>query len=132
MDDAGLFSHRLTEARYPAELSSVPEARHWLVEQFEGELSPEILAVAALLTSELATNAVLHARSPFALGAGRTDLGVRVEVRDGDTTSPVMAAPPDNPRIGGWGLRIVDELASRWGVVKEPDGKRVWFELDGG
>jgi hypothetical protein len=30
----------------------------------------------------------------------------------------------------GFGLRLVDKLASRWGVERSARGCRVWFEVD--
>jgi serine phosphatase RsbU (regulator of sigma subunit)/anti-sigma regulatory factor (Ser/Thr protein kinase) len=88
--------------------------------------------VVALLVSELATNAVLHASSPFEVtvvthaASGRVRIGVRDE---GDGT-PVRQGPrPMAPH--GRGLRIVEELSARWGVEWDGDGgaKTVWFEV---
>jgi len=84
--------------------------------------------IAELLTSELVTNAVRHAASEIMLRVEVDDLRVRVEVTD---TSAAMPRIRETPDVGGYGLRIVDELATRWGVESIPDdGKTVWFELD--
>ena len=84
--------------------------------------------VAELLTSELVTNAVRHAATKIVLRVALEANTVRVEVSDLDTAMPALREAPD---IGGYGLRIVDRLAARWGVVVIPDGgKTVWFELD--
>jgi anti-sigma regulatory factor (Ser/Thr protein kinase) len=90
----------------------------------------EVLEVVALLVSELVTNAALHA------GADRLALQVDVDgdhvrfgVRDPDPQAEVQRQPPSRDRIGGHGLVLVDHLASRWGVDREPDAKTVWFEL---
>jgi hypothetical protein len=45
---------------------------------------------------------------------------------DGFSASPVRANPA---ATGGWGVYLVDELSSPWGVA-EGDGTRVWFEVD--
>jgi anti-sigma regulatory factor (Ser/Thr protein kinase) len=87
-----------------------------------------------LLTTELITNAVLHA------GAGEAETielrvaterrRVRVWVTDGgsDGTPEVQELDPDVP--GGMGLFLVEQISSRWGVERVPGGgKRVWFEL---
>jgi anti-sigma regulatory factor (Ser/Thr protein kinase) len=91
---------------------------------------------ALVVVSELATNAVRHARSRFSLSVDRDDEHLRIEVLDHGEGMPVMPvadrAPRDAPRSGGIGLFVVDALADRWGVVEQPAGKLVWAELDGG
>jgi len=80
---------------------------------------------AALLVSELVNNALLHGIGAIRLRIDVESDGVRVEVSDQGN----VAVPP-NPTPGahgGWGLRIVDQLADDWGVL---DGStRVWFRL---
>ena len=53
---------------------------------------------------------------------------VRVEVSDAaaGVTAPAIRQPSVE---GGWGLRIVDQLSSRWGVSSEGERRVVWFEL---
>lgn len=82
-----------------------------------------------LLVSELATNAVLHARSDFEVTVIRAHQRVRVEVFDQNTRLPSFAAaPPD--AYSGRGLMILRELASAWGVESHSDvGKTIWFEV---
>jgi hypothetical protein len=52
-----------------------------------------------------------------------------ISVRDpgfsGETAQPDRSEPSE---VGGWGLRIVEQLAQRWGTER-PDGYRVWAEL---
>ena len=85
-----------------------------------------------LLVSELVTNGVRHAglrpgerlRVSVALVEDR----VRVEVADPGPGFEHGPLAPDPTRPGGWGLRLVEELAQRWGV--ERDGETiVWFEV---
>jgi len=83
----------------------------------------------SLLVSELATNAVLHARTSFAVRVTMTANAIRVSVTDG---SPTL---PEKRTYGflhptGRGLHLVDSLSDRWGVNVDPPGKTVWFELD--
>jgi anti-sigma regulatory factor (Ser/Thr protein kinase) len=82
-----------------------------------------------LLVSELATNAVLHARSDFEVAIQRSTGLVRVEVFDQNTRLPSFAvAPPD--AYSGRGLLLLRELASAWGVESHSDvGKTIWFEV---
>ena len=82
-----------------------------------------------LLTSELVTNAVIHARSPAELLVSVGDGVVRVEVCDNDASPPTRRAR-DLESTSGRGIAIVAELAAEWGVEQVPDdGKRVWFEV---
>lgn len=83
----------------------------------------------AILTSELATNAILHARSEFTVKVSRRGEKVRVSVADGSVDVPVNKQYISNQPTGR-GLLIVDSLADRWGVVVEDGGKTVWFEID--
>ena len=86
---------------------------------------------AALLVSELVTNAVRHARSADAitleLEAVRTWL--RIEVY---RCRPGLAVPrtPGEFDESGFGFALVDSLADKWGVRETVTGKTVWAELD--
>lgn len=86
--------------------------------------------VAELLTSEIVTNAMVHARLPSAV-IGLVDLGdgVRIEVHDTSADLPRLDPSTDPVEPGGYGLAIVDQMASRWGVDQRAEGKVVWFEL---
>jgi anti-sigma regulatory factor (Ser/Thr protein kinase) len=83
----------------------------------------------AVLVTELVTNAVRHGRGAIRLRA-TFDVGViRVEVQDeGASFAAAEALAIEGTVDGGFGLKIVEALADRWGV----DGSRgvVWSELD--
>ena len=83
---------------------------------------------ATLLVSELAANAVDHARTEFEI---RILLGrrLRVEVRD---TSPAMPIrnEVDAESERGRGLHLLDCVAADWGIKIGRQGKTVWFELE--
>ena len=98
--------------------------------RFHPELPRELMQTAALLASELVANAVRHAAATsIGLRFEVSDAQIRVEVADkGDGFEP-RPLPPDPDRRHGWGLYIVDELATRWGVIDD-QGTRVWFEID--
>ena len=90
--------------------------------------SPELDTV-LVLVSELVTNAVLHTSHGAELrifGAGDT---IRVEVEDRATGIP--ESPPTVGAHGGFGLRIVAAMATRWGNAPAAGGKVMWFEVDG-
>ncbi len=89
--------------------------------------------VAELLSSELVTNAVVHARSAIELEVVRSRQNLRVDVRDVGGTSIDLAAQPHSPEAeGGRGLAIVGSLADHWGVEETGHGKSVWFSLSVG
>ncbi|MDT0347286.1 ATP-binding protein [Streptomyces litchfieldiae] len=96
------------------------------------ECGQQIAEVAELLTSELATNAVVHAPESSAYL-------VEVDVSGRLLTVSVIDYGPGRPRVvdagaeeeGGRGLDMVKELAAAWGVEPAPaGGKRVFFSLD--
>jgi anti-sigma regulatory factor (Ser/Thr protein kinase) len=88
----------------------------------------EIVEVAELMTSELATNCLRHARSDFELTIHLSREEVRVELSDHGEGQPVLRSPAPSERSGR-GLRIVQELSEDWGVAASPGGKIVWFTL---
>ena len=117
--------------RLPRGPEAPADARHAIMDWFDGILDRRAIEDVKLLVSELVTNAVRHPRRE-----GHIDLSVelgrarvRVEVADpgeGFTQPRVGEPPPD--ALGGRGLLIVDRVASRWGVTPgQPT--RVWFEL---
>jgi anti-sigma regulatory factor (Ser/Thr protein kinase) len=120
------------QARFPPVPAAIASARRAI----DQTLGPALPASAAndlrLIVSELVTNVVRHARldpgQELELRAALGDGCVRVEVSDpGAGFEPEVAPAPD--RGSGWGLYILDQLAHRWGTVRnEPN--IVWFELD--
>jgi len=85
---------------------------------------------AALLTSEVVTNAVRHAAGVLSMQIDLSllDSTVRVSVEDADSVPPVVRAQRLDA-VGGRGLQLVDTLASRWGSTPTDRGKSVWFEF---
>ncbi|MGW4424305.1 ATP-binding protein [Streptosporangium sp. NPDC004631] len=86
-----------------------------------------------LLTSEIATNAVLHSRSgqdgAFTVAVVRTVETVRVRVLDeGSPGAPCVCRAPTDA-TGGRGLPLLEALSHRWGFVRQAGTNEVWFEL---
>lgn len=112
------------------QVTSVRAARQ-VVRARLGEEAPsvELGELAELLTSELATNAVVHAGTAFTVTVKVRRGALRVTVRDGSATLPRLkeAGPYE---VAGRGLALVATLSSRWGMAPVPGGKAVWFELD--
>ena len=97
-------------------------------------LPDDAAADLALLVTEVVTNAVRHAAQGSiddVIVRVAADDRVRVEVVDpAPTFDPPVRGEPFENRPSGWGLFLLDRLASAWGVVPEGRGKKVWFELD--
>jgi anti-sigma regulatory factor (Ser/Thr protein kinase) len=83
---------------------------------------------AALATSELVTNALLHGRPPVDLRTRIEGAEVLIEVRDEATYQPRKLRPGDDDEHGR-GLQIVAALAARWGTRPTEHGKAVWCVL---
>jgi anti-sigma regulatory factor (Ser/Thr protein kinase) len=82
---------------------------------------------AALVASELATNAVIHANTDFEVRVPEHDTAFRVEiVNDAPEMIVALRDPTDH---SGRGLHIVDALTQSWGTETTSDQKIVWFEL---
>jgi DcmR-like sensory protein/histidine kinase-like protein len=89
---------------------------------------PTFIGDASLVVSELATNAIVHANSPFRVSLTATDTGVRIAVDDLSPHLPILRAPDAAP-TGGRGVMLVDALSRHWGVEAGPHGKRIWAEI---
>ncbi len=114
---------------------SVATARAFVRDTLQGWGIADIVDDAVVLTSELVTNAVVHAGTSADVLCLRSDHGVRIEVSDRypEREIPLQAAAvtmgsPD--REGGRGLQLCAALAGRWGVEYTPTHKQVWFQLD--
>lgn len=80
------------------------------------------------MTSELATNAVLHAKTDFAIVVRYESHAVRVEVGDGSRASPIQQSLREDATTGR-GILLIRAMSSDWGVLDTVHGKRVWFEV---
>ena len=121
----------MTEAgrTLPSSADSVAAARRF-VEQTLDEWGVGEAGWAALqLVSELATNAVIHARSEFRVELRRTEDRLRVAVADTSPAAPGLRHYGPESTTGR-GLRLVDSVAARWGVDLQDIGKEVWFDLE--
>lgn len=81
----------------------------------------------ALVTSELVTNAIVHAELAPKVTAKLSGGRVRLEVSDTHPAPPVVQSD-DERRAGGFGLRVVETLTHAWGWEPTGHGKRVWAE----
>jgi serine phosphatase RsbU (regulator of sigma subunit)/anti-sigma regulatory factor (Ser/Thr protein kinase) len=111
--------------------SAVGAARRFAIEQALSSGFESLAADVELLTSELVTNALLHAGPPVQLRVTRLGDGVRIEVEDSSRAAPLRARPSADSMTGR-GLALVEALSSRWGAVQHDDGKVMWCELRAG
>lgn len=114
--------------RLPPEPSSVGTARHLLRQMLERWDLEGLEFAATQALTEIATNAVIHARTEFEVIIDWDGGVLRVCVHD---HSPRLPMPR---RYGldattGRGLAMVDRLCRSWGVEATDDGKQVWFEV---
>jgi anti-sigma regulatory factor (Ser/Thr protein kinase) len=121
------------ELLVPAVPESVGEVRRALATL---GLPEDILDAARLLVSELVTNSVRHSGlgpdERVRVIAARSGTRLRVTVRDRPMQSESAVAGTIRPPPGaesGWGLFLVDHLATRWGTASG-DEAGYWFELD--
>jgi anti-sigma regulatory factor (Ser/Thr protein kinase) len=109
---------------------SVPSARHFVVDVLRAWGLDDLDGDAAIVISELATNALRHAETPFRAVLDRQQQGVRVGVEDA-APDPLARRSSDSYDLGGRGVDIVEALSRRWGWTELPSGKLVWAELVG-
>lgn len=107
-------------------------ARRAVLEVVGDNGSIQFVRDAVLLTSELVSNAVIHTEQGCAVTVAfdRREQRLRVEVADSSEELPTMASRSDQGRIGGLGLVLVENVATRWGATPTATGKTMWFELD--
>jgi anti-sigma regulatory factor (Ser/Thr protein kinase) len=105
-------------------------ARAWVRESLEDWDGDPAVDHAELLVSEVATNALLHGGTdrPVVDVTHSAEL-VRVSVRDRTRDRPARTFKDDPMTPGGYGVVLLDEISSRWGVAQRVGGKTVWFEL---
>jgi anti-sigma regulatory factor (Ser/Thr protein kinase) len=108
--------------------TAVRTVRTFVADVLRSWEADDVADSAQIIASELATNAVVHARSPFRLSIARRPDAIEIAVRDA-STAPAELRPIDAGRVGGRGLVLIAELSKSWGTHDETDGKTVWAEL---
>src|SRR4051794_13166777 len=118
----------LRAAPFATEVGSVRKARALVRDFLEDLALPEAVQLAVLLTSELATAAVLGSSRVFFVSASLAAAWLRVSISDEDHRFPGLeeeraGSVPDE-------FTIVECIATEWGVDATETGRYMWFELD--
>lgn len=123
MNQISAWSHETVLAVEPV---SASKARDFVCQQLVAHNLLYLVEDVRLVASELATNAMVHAQTPFVVTLSEVRGVVLLLVRDGSSTAPVRSTP----RVmdtGGRGLMLVELLSDQWGARTERDGsKSVW------
>jgi anti-sigma regulatory factor (Ser/Thr protein kinase) len=113
---------------FEPEATSVGAVRSFVQSSLESAGADEqSVADVVLLSSELASNVVDHARTPYTVSLVITGDLARVEIRDGSSVLPAVRDLSESPQDRGRGLRILSTVAMEWGVTSLDTGKAVWF-----
>jgi hypothetical protein len=116
----------------PAEPASVGQARRFVRGVLADWKLESLVDTVTLLTSELATNAVLHARTGFAVVVSLSGREVRVDVLDGSMVTP-RSRQPSLTAATGRGVNMVAALADDWGPTPQTQlhgfAKGVYFTV---
>ena len=113
----------------PAAVTSPATARQWATDCLEAWGEADLVDTVTLLVTELVTNVLLHARTPCELRIVKGER-LRVEVADGSGRVPEQRRLDGEITGSGNGLLLLSALSDDHGVVIDPTGKRVWFEID--
>jgi anti-sigma regulatory factor (Ser/Thr protein kinase) len=117
------------EDRFADDPRSASKARAFVREHLIAHGLEKLVDDVGLVVSELATNAVRHAGTPFTVVLTGARSSVEVGVQDGACGVPhqVTSGPLD---LGGRGLDIVDQVSCDWGVRAQEGTKSVWARFD--
>ena len=116
------------ERELPPEALSAGRAREAVTSALISDLDDTSLDTLVLLTSELVTNVVAHARTNCHLGVELFPDVVRVSVSD-ESGTPLQPRTATLEEESGRGLSLVETLSSNWGIITRTTGKTVWFEM---
>lgn len=115
-----------------AESKSAALARDFVRLHLVAHDLPDLVEDLRLVVSELATNAVVHAQTPFLVTLSSANGSVLLAIQDESTSGPVRASP-DVMDMSGRGLMIVEALSREWGASTDAHGfKSVWASFTRG
>lgn len=112
----------------PSDVTAPADARRFVARTLTEQLGREDVETAVLVTSELVTNAVVHAQAGCELLLRGTPTSLTISVSDPVPSPSARGRFPAELPVGR-GLRLLEVLSRRWGVDSRDDGKTVWCEL---
>lgn len=112
----------------PPAAASVRQGRHFVSTVLDTWGCSSLVETAALLTSELLTNSVLHARTDIVLSIRQLDDAVEIVVRDASKLAPRRRRHASDATTGR-GIELLERLAQSWDVDVDDDGKSIRFTL---
>ena len=116
------------ETRLPPTPESIAEARRFAAEALRLLGAADRADEVRLLVSELATNVVLHARTPMEIRVARLNGLVEIAVSD-RAPDRVVRRGAKRSAVGGRGMMLVESFAAEWGVDVRDGSKCVWFRM---
>jgi two-component sensor histidine kinase len=118
------------QTQWPPEPRHVGDARRFVAERLVATDLDHLVDTVGLIVSELATNAVRHAHSPFRVSLAREEDQLLLVVRD-ESSAPALLGEGEPSAGGGRGLQLVSTLSREWGVTPHArGGKSVWARID--
>ncbi len=120
------------EAAWPCEGENISKARRFVVNRLQAYGLQALEDDVSLVVSELTTNAVVHAGTPFVVVLARTNGTLELTVADSEplqpeaTAHPSIRALPSIWALSGRGLPLVDACTRDWGIRPVEGGKEVW------
>ncbi|MBG0568254.1 SpoIIE family protein phosphatase [Actinoplanes aureus] len=125
-----LAMSRSATMQVAAEPTGPSRVRQWMTTRLREWSVPEpVIGAAILCTSELTTNALLHAGTPAQVHIDLNAERLLVSVADTGTRGSVIRAQTDTLASRGRGLGLIEELSDSWGTDPTVRGSTVWFEM---
>jgi len=127
--ELGDTGEAIAEQSFAPDVATVATARRWVEDTLTAWGADDLSWTAVLLVTELSTNAVLHAATPYRVSLNRrTDGTMRIGVSDSSPRKP-RTRDYGVDATTGRGLGLVGSLAAAWGTSSRPDGKTVWCDV---
>ena len=112
----------------PPRLEAATQARRHVRQKLVAWELDDLVDPVVLLTSEVVTNALLHAGTVITVAVRRDGQGVRVEVGDGSGVQPVQRRRSTTATTGR-GVQLLESVSDGWGSTAVAEGKLVWFRV---
>jgi anti-sigma regulatory factor (Ser/Thr protein kinase) len=124
---ADVHEHAKTTT-FPRQIQVAPTARQFVRQAAAGHPAADD---AVLLAAELIANSLAHAldATTVTITVAVSEAFIRVDVRDDGALGIPHMRPGDPEAEDGRGLRLINQIARRWGFTREPAGSCCWAEI---